>query len=123
MTKNSIALIGFMATGKSTIGKVLVRYLGKDYKFIETDQIVVQKAGKSISRIFDEDGEGKFREYEALVIEEASKLSKIVVSCGGGAVLNKNNITYKLFLVRFFLWKSLKIRQWKQHKKKILTIF
>ncbi len=52
MSKDSIALIGFMATGKSTIGKSLKDRLGKDYKFIETDQIIIEIAGKSIPRIF-----------------------------------------------------------------------
>jgi len=92
MTKNSIALIGFMATGKTTIGKALIPYLGIDYKFIETDEIIAQEAGKSISRIFKEDGEERFREYEISACKKASKLNRTVISCGGGAVLNKINI-------------------------------
>lgn len=92
MTKNSIALIGFMATGKTLIGKALVEYLGSDYTFIETDQLIVQEVGKPIPRIFAEEGESKFREYEISVCEKASKLNKVVISCGGGVVLNKVNI-------------------------------
>ncbi|MGB5913202.1 MAG: shikimate kinase, partial [Promethearchaeia archaeon] len=64
MTKDSIALIGFMATGKTIIGKELVKQLGDDYQFIETDQMVVKMAGKSITRIFNEEGELIFRRYE-----------------------------------------------------------
>ncbi|GAG65729.1 unnamed protein product [marine sediment metagenome] len=45
MSKDSIALIGFMATGKSTVGKALKARLGKEYKFIETDQIIIEMAG------------------------------------------------------------------------------
>ena len=52
MSKDSIALIGFMATGKSTVGKALKARLGKQYKFIETDQIIIEMAGKSIPEIF-----------------------------------------------------------------------
>ncbi len=92
MPKDSIALIGFMATGKTTLGKALVEYLGNDYTFIETDQLIVQEAGKLIPRIFAEEGESKFREYEISVCETVSKLHKVVISCGGGVVLNRVNI-------------------------------
>ncbi|MFX1572228.1 MAG: shikimate kinase [Promethearchaeota archaeon] len=92
MKKDSIALIGFMATGKTTIGKAIVKKLGDDYKFIETDEIIVKETGKSIPRIFEKEGEQKFREYEVLACKKASKLKKTVISCGGGVVLNKINI-------------------------------
>lgn len=92
MTKDSIALIGFMATGKTRIGKALIEYLGSDYTFIETDQLIVQEVGKPIPRIFAEEGEIKFREYEISVCEKVSKLNKVVISCGGGIVLNRVNI-------------------------------
>jgi len=74
MTKDSIALIGFMATGKSTVGKVLKDRLGMDYKFIETDQIIIEIAGKSIPRIFAEDGEARFRDYEAEACKKAARV-------------------------------------------------
>ncbi|MFW9945718.1 MAG: shikimate kinase [Candidatus Odinarchaeota archaeon] len=92
MIKDSIALIGFMATGKTIIGKELVIQLGNDYHFIETDQIVVKMAGKSITRIFKEEGEPTFRSYEIVACKKASKLRKAVISCGGGVILNKTNI-------------------------------
>ncbi len=94
MTKNSIALIGFMATGKTTIGEKLVEVLGDDYKFIEMDQLIVKKAGKSIPKIFSENGELKFREYEIAICKELSDYKKVVISCGGGVILNKINIDY-----------------------------
>ena len=94
MSKNSIALIGFMATGKTIIGQKLVNRLGNNYKFIETDQIIIEEAGKSIPRIFSEDGEIRFREYEIAACKKASKLNNVVISCGGGVVLNKINIDY-----------------------------
>ncbi len=92
MTKNSIALIGFMATGKTIIGKELVKQLGNDYQFIETDQMVVKMAGKSINKIFKEEGELIFRRYEKDACKNASNLKKTVVSCGGGVILNEKNI-------------------------------
>jgi shikimate kinase len=92
--KDSIALIGFMATGKTSVGQRLAHELGKEYKFIETDQIIIEEAGKSIPRIFKEYGEIRFREYEIQACKKASQLHKVIVSCGGGVVLNKLNIDY-----------------------------
>jgi len=92
MKKDSIALIGFMGTGKTTIGKALIKQLGNDYKFIETDEIIVKESGKSIPKIFEEEGEQKFREYEISACIKASKLKKTIISCGGGVVLNNINI-------------------------------
>ncbi|MFX0035680.1 MAG: shikimate kinase [Candidatus Hermodarchaeota archaeon] len=92
MSKNSIALIGFMGTGKSTIGNALTKFLGNDYRFIETDQLIIKEVGKLIPKIFATDGESKFREYESLICERVSNLKKVVISCGGGVVLNKTNI-------------------------------
>ncbi len=94
MSRNSIALIGFMATGKTIIGQKLANRLGDNYKFIETDQIIIEDAGKSIPEIFSEDGEIRFREYEIAACKKVSKLNNVVISCGGGVVLNKINIDY-----------------------------
>ena len=92
MFKDSIALIGFMATGKSVVGKALKEHLGKDYTFIETDLLIEEMAGKSISKIFAEDGEALFREYELEACKKAAQLTKSIISCGGGVVLNEVNI-------------------------------
>ena len=92
MVKDCIALIGFMATGKTTVGKALAGFLGDNYSFIETDQIIIERVGKTIPKIFAEEGEEKFREYEISACKEASMLKNVVISCGGGVVLNKINI-------------------------------
>ena len=92
MSKNSIALIGFMATGKTTVGKELVKELGKEYRLVEMDDMIIEDAGKSIPEIFSEDGEARFREYEIAACKKASKYNRVVISCGGGCVLNKINI-------------------------------
>lgn len=92
--KDSIALIGFMATGKTNVGQKLAEALNKDYKFIETDQIIIEDAGKSIPEIFEEDGEIRFREYEIQACKKASQLHHVIISCGGGVVLNKINVDY-----------------------------
>ncbi|MHA1931331.1 MAG: shikimate kinase [Promethearchaeota archaeon] len=92
MSKSNIALIGFMATGKTTVGKALVDYLGGPYSFIETDQIIIENVGKDIPKIFAEEGEKMFREYEISACKQVSSLDNVVISCGGGVVLNKVNI-------------------------------
>ena len=71
-----IALIGFMATGKTTVGKALVNFLGDPYKLVETDQLIIEIAGKSIPKIFAEDGEKTFREYEVKACRKASNLHR-----------------------------------------------
>ena len=90
--KSSIALIGFMGTGKTSVGNKLAEKLGGDYKFIESDEFIEEEAGKSIPEIFSEDGEIRFREYEIAACKKASELKNVVISCGGGIVLNKINI-------------------------------
>jgi len=88
--KTNIALIGFMGTGKTAVGKALAEKLGR--KFVELDSLIEQKAGKSIPDIFQQDGEIAFRELEMRVAEEVANKKKAVIACGGGIVLNKINI-------------------------------
>jgi shikimate kinase len=88
--KTSIALIGFMGTGKTAVGRALAQKLGK--KFIELDPLIEQKAGKTIPEIFGENGEIAFRELEIEVTKEAAGEKDSVIACGGGVVLNKINI-------------------------------
>ena len=88
--KTSIALIGFMGTWKSAVGQVLAERLGMD--FLELDAMIEQKVGKTISRIFHEDGEVFFRELEMEVTREVCRKQGMVIACGGGIVLNQINI-------------------------------
>ena len=88
--KTSVALIGFMATGKTAVGRMLAIKLGK--KFIELDTLIEQRAGKPISQIFKEDGETAFRGLEIELTREVAQNKDQVISCGGGIVLNKINI-------------------------------
>ncbi len=88
--KSSIALIGFMGTGKTAAGKALAERLGKE--FIELDALLELKAGKTIPEIFQQDGEIAFRELEIGVTKEVSQRKNAVIACGGGVVLNKINI-------------------------------
>ena len=88
--KTSIALIGFMGTGKTAVGKALAERLGKE--FVEMDSLIERKAGKTIPEIFGQDGEVAFRELEIGVAMEVSGKKNVVIACGGGLVLNKINI-------------------------------
>ncbi|MBD3228548.1 MAG: AAA family ATPase, partial [Candidatus Lokiarchaeota archaeon] len=92
MKKTNIALIGFMGTGKSSVGKLVAKRLDK--KFIEMDDVIVELAGKSIPSIFKENGEITFREYEIKTCKNLSKKKNTVISCGGGIILNKINLDY-----------------------------
>ena len=88
--KTSIALIGFMGTGKTAVGKALAEKLDKE--FIEMDALIEQKAGKTIPEIFEQDGEIRFRELEIEVAKQVSGKKNTVIACGGGVVLNKINV-------------------------------
>ncbi len=88
--KTSIALIGFMGTGKTVVGKVLAERLGKE--FIELDSLIERKVEKTIPEIFQQGGEVAFRELEIEAAKEVSEKKNVVIACGGGIVLNKINI-------------------------------
>ncbi|MHA1965932.1 MAG: shikimate kinase [Candidatus Thorarchaeota archaeon] len=89
-TIRNIGLIGFMATGKTTIGRALAA--STERLFFDTDSIVEKLAGKTIPRIFYEDGEESFRNLESRVVKEVCKNESAVISFGGGVVLSTSNI-------------------------------
>ncbi len=88
--KTNIALIGFMGTGKSAVGKALAEKLG--HKFVEMDLLIEEMAGKPIPDIFEQDGEISFRELEIEVTRKVAQGNRQVIACGGGMVLNKINV-------------------------------
>ncbi|WP_068774513.1 shikimate kinase [Paenibacillus sp. FJAT-26967] len=87
-TKN-LVLIGFMGTGKTTVGLKLAEDLG--WRMVDTDEEIVKKAGMSIPDLFAAHGEAYFRSLEREVIEEVLAGRDQVVSTGGGAVLAETN--------------------------------
>ncbi|MDR3256703.1 MAG: shikimate kinase [Endomicrobium sp.] len=87
----NLVVTGFMGTGKSKTGKILSEKLKMN--FFDTDSLIEKKLGLSISDIFKKFGEFYFRQIETGIIKEVSEKDFVIISCGGGAVLNIANIT------------------------------
>lgn len=89
MAARRLFVIGLMAVGKTTVGRLLSQSLG--WQFADTDHLIEERAGADISWIFDVEGEPGFRAREAAVIEEATAWDDTVLATGGGAVLDPRN--------------------------------
>jgi shikimate kinase len=89
MSRPNLVLIGFMGTGKTTIGKICARELG--YAFRDSDAEIVRRAGKPIPEIFAQEGEAAFRQYEREAIADLASQEGLVIATGGGAVLDPAN--------------------------------
>ena len=89
--KPNIVLVGFMGTGKTSIGRRISSQLRMRY--VDTDEIVERDSRRRISDIFAEDGESAFRELENEAVRKVSKLHNHVISTGGGVVLKEANMT------------------------------
>lgn len=86
----NLILIGFMGAGKTTVGKLFSREKGR--KFVDTDERIVREQGKSISELFDERGEGYFRDLETELLERMLEDTKgAVISVGGGMPVREEN--------------------------------
>lgn len=87
-----IFLIGYMASGKTTLGRALAAETG--VRFVDLDEYIEDQAGKSVSRIFAEEGEARFRQLESLALEEltATAGDGVIVACGGGTPCFGNNM-------------------------------
>ena len=81
----NLYLVGFMGTGKSTVGRQVARQMG--FAFVDSDHEIERLQGKPVSQIFAEEGEARFRVLEREFIEHGHPARKCVVSCGGGLVV------------------------------------
>ena len=88
--KENIVLIGMPASGKSTVSKLIASELSRDR--LDTDAMIEATHKKTISEIFESDGEATFRAYETAEIANASLQNNKIIATGGGAVLNHNNV-------------------------------
>ncbi|KLU58579.1 shikimate dehydrogenase [Peptococcaceae bacterium CEB3] len=87
--RENIALIGFMATGKSSVGRRLASAL--NWEFIDTDEEIEKVSGLSVAEMFQRHGETRFRSEETLVLRRLGRVRHCVIATGGGMVVNEEN--------------------------------
>jgi len=87
----NIYLVGFMGTGKTSVGCELAREKG--WNFVDLDELIELKEHRRIVDIFAKDGEAYFRKVEKKILNQVSTQKKFVVACGGGVVLDKDNVS------------------------------
>jgi len=88
--KQNIVLTGMPGSGKSTVGKILAREMGRE--FVDCDTEIIRLAKKPIADIFAQKGEAHFRELESQVIAQLSQRTGLVIATGGGAILREENV-------------------------------
>jgi shikimate kinase len=102
---HNLALIGFMGTGKSVVGRVVADLL--HFTFLDTDHVIEARAGKAISQIFAQDGEPAFRELERRIVEELTRRERTVIATGGGLPADPGNMaSLKSHALVVCLWAS-----------------
>lgn len=89
MFNGNIYLTGFIASGKSTVGRIISQRLGRE--FIDTTRMIARKEGKPIIQIYEEVGEKGFRKLETEVLRELARKHYKVIAVGDGAVLSPQN--------------------------------
>jgi shikimate kinase len=101
----NLALIGFMGTGKTSVGKLVAEQL--HFEFLDTDEMIQSRTGRTIADIFNREGEQAFRQLERSVVEELSAREKTVISTGGGLPTNPENLSkLKTHALVVCLWSS-----------------
>ncbi len=101
----NLALIGFMATGKSSVGRLAARALG--FAFVDTDELIEGRLQKKISEVFAQEGEAWFREYERNIVQEIAHYARVVIATGGGLAVNPANLaSLKTHALVVCLWGS-----------------
>jgi len=88
-TPSNIFLVGFMASGKSHVGRQLAKRTG--WKLLDADSVIIERAGRNIEEIFKTEGEVFFRSLESEIVSELCSGSRQIIAMGGGAFLNPAN--------------------------------
>ncbi|HUW76331.1 MAG TPA: shikimate kinase [Gallionella sp.] len=89
LDSGNLILVGMMGSGKTTMGRVLARHLGKE--FVDSDEEIIKRTGVTVPHIFDVEGEAGFRQREVAAIRELAGRDNMVLATGGGAVLDSDN--------------------------------
>ncbi len=89
VTRENIVLVGFMGSGKSAVGRFVAKRLR--FQFVDTDRLIVERAGLPIADIFAQHGEEHFRDLETSVLESLDGVQQSVIATGGGAVVMERN--------------------------------
>jgi len=101
----NIALIGFMGTGKTSVGRLVADQLR--FEYLDTDDLIQTQTGRTITDIFAKDGEPAFRALEQKVVEELASRVKTVIATGGGLPVNPKNLaSLKTHALVVSLWSS-----------------
>jgi shikimate kinase len=101
----NLALIGFMGTGKSSVGQLVAAQL--HFRFVDTDHLIEERAGTTITEIFARHGEAAFRDLERRVVGELSQAGGLVISTGGGLAAQPGNLdSLKQHALVVCLWAS-----------------
>ena len=101
----NLALIGFMGTGKTSVGRLVAEQLHFDY--LDTDDLIEAGSGRTISDIFAREGEAAFRKMERLLVIELSERTKTVIATGGGLPVDPANLaSLKQHALVVCLWAS-----------------
>ncbi len=90
LSMKNIVLVGFMGTGKTTVARIIAQKLGRDY--VDIDALIEKKEAMKIADIFRVKGEPYFRQIEKGIIFEISSSNAKVIACGGGVMLNEENV-------------------------------
>jgi len=90
MNNKIVYLAGFMGAGKSTVGPILANTLGWNY--YDLDKVIEERLGKKIKEIFEDNGEPFFRQVESDTLKELSHSNNVIISLGGGTIVNQNNL-------------------------------
>lgn len=88
----NLYLVGMMGAGKTTVGRLMATHLG--YRFVDTDAVIEQLTGQSITQLFAGVGEVAFRQMESQVLAEVSAYTNLAIATGGGIVLRRENWSY-----------------------------
>jgi len=88
--KDNVILTGFMGTGKTSLGKLLARRLGRP--FVDIDKKIEDEAHLSIPKIFERFGEAHFRELEKAAVKDLSERRGLVIATGGGTIKDEENL-------------------------------